>query len=78
MKLYIVRHGRVRYNRLGKRMRQRWCILVCWLTEHKWSSWRRETEDWFEHIPAPTRWGDWRSCRRCSLSEWVTKFPPAT
>lgn len=37
---------------------------------HRWSPWRRETEDWFEYVDGPLPWA-WRICDRCGLSEHV-------
>lgn len=52
------------------RVRQLAAIATCALRGHRWSRWRRETEEWFEYVDSPLLWA-WRTCRRCGLPEHV-------
>lgn len=46
-------------------------IAQCWVRRrHDWSRWRRETEDWFEHVDEPVPWA-WRTCTCCGLGQRV-------
>lgn len=45
-------------------------IVICFVSDHRWSQWRMETEDWFEYVEAPEPYA-WRACRRCHLLQHV-------